>query len=140
MSGLIHSHFDKPDMLPIFTFEDLMTFTSIYQWRKENQKSKDKLTLMVVTRAGVFAMMIENESMFYTNGYNLWTNQNAQLRENFYRSILKKQNLTDEDVIIEVTKSLINYGVGIYQANSDLSNWSKITVDANNNKVSTPCN
>ncbi|RBA29575.1 hypothetical protein DPN68_02725 [Flavobacterium tibetense] len=140
MSGLLHSHFDRPDMLPTFTFEDLMTFNAIYQWRKYNQKSQDKLTLMVVTRAGVFAMMIENESMFDTNGYNLWTEQNAQLRDNFNKSMQEKQNLTDEDVIIEVTKGLANYGIGLYQANSDISNWSKITVDANNNKVTTPCN
>lgn len=140
MSGLVHSHFDRPDMLPTFTFEDLMTFNSIYQWRKYNQKSQDKLTLMVVTRAGVFAMMIENESMFDTNGYNLWTDQNAQLRKIFYGDLETKKNITDEDVIIQVTKGLTNYGIGLYQASSDLSNWSKITVDANNNKVSTPCN
>ena len=140
MTGVLHSHFDRPDMLPTFTFEDLMTFNSIYQYRKYNQKSLDKLTLMVVTRAGVFAMMIENESMFDTNGHNLWTDQNAQLYNKFYENIIGRQNLTDEDVIVEVTKGLASYGIGLYQANSDLSNWSKITVDANNNKVSTPCN
>jgi hypothetical protein len=140
MTGVLHSHFDRPDMLPTFTFEDLMTFNSIYQYRKYNQKSLDKLTLMVVTRAGVFAMMIENESMFDINGHNLWTDQNAQLYNKFYENILGRQNLTDEDVIVEVTKGLASYGIGLYEANSDLSNWSKITVDANNNKVSTPCN
>lgn len=140
MVGLVHSHFDRPDMLPTFTFEDLMTFNSIYQWRKYNQKSQDKLILMVVTRAGVFAMMIENESMFDTNGHNLWTDQNAQLRKIFYGDLETKKNITDEDVIIQVTKGLTNYGIGLYQANSDLSNWSKITLDANNNKISTPCN
>jgi hypothetical protein len=140
MTGLVHSHFDRTDMLPTFTFEDLMTFNSIYQYRKYNQKSLDKLTLMVVTRAGVFAMIIENEGAFAANGYNLWTDQNEELRKKFNKAILEKENLTDEDVIIEVTKNLANYGVGMYQANADLSNWSKLTVDANNNKETTPCN
>lgn len=140
ITGLVHSHFDKPDMSPTFTFEDLMTFNSIYQWRKYNEKSLDNLTIMVVSRAGVFAMQIEDEAMFATNGHNLWTDQNSQLRDEFYKSILEKENLTDEDVIIEVTKGLAKYGIGLYQANSDLSNWNKITVDENNNKVTTPCN
>ena len=127
-------------MSPTFTFEDLMTFNSIYQWRKYNEKSLDNLTIMVVSRAGVFAMQIEDEAMFATNRHNLWTDQNSQLRDEFYKSILEKENLTDEDVIIEVTKGLAKYGIGLYQANSDLSNWNKITVDENNNKVTTPCN
>jgi hypothetical protein len=137
---VLHSHFDEPHMLPTFTFEDLMVFNQLYQYRKYNQKPLDKLTLMVVTRAGVFAMRIEDEGAFAANGYNLWTNQNAQLRTKFYENMLAKQNLTDEDVIIEVTKNLANYGVGMYQANADLSSWSKLSVDANNNKVEIPCN
>lgn len=140
MTGVVHSHFDRPDMLPTFTFEDLMTFNSIYQWRKYNEKSLDNLTLMVVSRAGVFAMQIEDEAIFATNGYNLWTDQNTQLYNDFYKNVLGRQNLTDEDVIIEVTKGLSNYGIGMYEANTDLSNWSKLTVDENNNKIATPCN
>jgi len=140
MSGLVHSHFDRPDMLPTFTFEDLMTFNSIYQYRKYNNKSLDNLTLMVVTRAGVFAMQIEDEAMFATNGYNLWPAPNQQLMDKFYKAIVEKENLTDEDVIVEVTKGLASYGIGMYQANADLSDWSKLTVDENNNKISTPCN
>lgn len=137
---VLHSHFDEPHMLPTFTFEDLMVFNQLYQYRKYNQKPLDKLTLMVVTRAGVFAMRIEDERAFAANGYGLWTNQNAQLRDDFYKEMNEKENLTDEDVIIEVTKNLASYGIGMYQANADLSNWSKLTVDANNNKVTTPCN
>jgi hypothetical protein len=140
MTGLVHSHFDRPDMLPTFTFEDLMTFNSIYQWRKYNDKSLDNLTIMVVSRAGVFAMQIEDEAMFATNGYNLWTDQNQQLMDKFNKAIVEKENLTDEDVIVEVTKGLASYGIGMYQANADLSDWSKLTVDENNNKISTPCN
>ena len=140
MTGLVHSHFDRPDMLPTFTFEDLMTFNAIYQRRKYNNKSLDNLTIMVVTRAGVFAMQIEDEAMFATNGYNLWTDQNQQLMDKFNKAIVEKENLTDEDVIVEVTKGLASYGIGMYQANADLSDWSKLTVDENNNKISTPCN
>ena len=36
MTAVLHSHFDQPHMLPTFTFEDLMTFNSIFQWRKFN--------------------------------------------------------------------------------------------------------
>lgn len=137
---VLHSHFDEPHMLPTFSFDDLKVFNQLYQYRKYNQKPLDKLTLIVVTRAGVFAMRIEDEGTFASNGFDLWTDQSEKLSEDFYKVILAKQNLTDEDVIIEVTKNLAKYGVGMYQANADLSNWSKITVDANNNKVTTPCN
>ena len=140
MSGLLHSHFDRPDMLPTFTFEDLMTFNSIFQWRKFNAKPLDNLTVMVVSRAGVFALKIENEAMFDTNGYNLWTDQNENLRDKFYKDLEGAVNLTDNDVIISTIKSLSKYGVALYQAHSDVSNWSKLTVDANNNIIPTPCN
>ncbi|MBC7523473.1 MAG: hypothetical protein H7239_03435 [Flavobacterium sp.] len=140
MPAFLHSHFNRPDMLPTFTFEDLMTFNAIYQWRKYRGKSLDNLTLMVVTRAGVFAMMIENNPIFDTTGSNLWTDQTVNLRDNFNKGILEKTNLTDDDVIIEVTKGLANFGIGLYQANSDLSSWNKLTVNANNEKITTPCN
>ena len=140
MSAFLHSHFDRPDMLPTFTFEDLMTFNTIYQWRKYRGKSLDNLILMVVTRAGVFAMMIENNPIFDTTGSNLWTDQTVKFRDNFNKGILEKTNLTDDDVIIEVTKGLANYGIGLYQANLDLSSWNKLTVNANNEKITTPCN
>ena len=57
-----------------------------------------------------------------------------------YGPIKKKSNLTDNDVIAIVAKGLSKFGVGLYQADEGLQNWSKITADADNNITPVPCN
>ena len=85
-------------------------------------------------------MIIEDETAFQTNGFNLWTAQQMDLRNKFYKDMLEKETQTDEQIIAQVTKSLDGYGVGLYKANDDLNSWNKLTVDSNNNIIPIPCN
>ena len=74
-------------------------------------------------------------------GFYFGMNQIYDLKEKFYGDFLTIPNHTDYDIIKQVTKMLPNYGVSLFKANSDLSNWDKLTYDSSNNKViPTPCN
>lgn len=139
--AVLHSHYNSPQIQPIFSFEDIVSFNAIFQIRKFNNKSLDKLTLMVVSRAGVFAMIIEDENLFASQ-----CNQIHHSVENyknsfadFYKNLVIKKNVTDDDVIKNAIDKTNSFGISIYKANSTLSNWDKLSLE-NNNIISTPCN
>lgn len=137
----VHTHFDAPDMLPTFTFEDLMSFNAMFQWRKYNNKSIDKLAYYVITKSGVFVMRVENESLFETEGYKLWTDEQKDLNEKFYGDLTEKVNISSDEVTKQVAKSLPKFGVGLYKANSDLTEWKKIEVNETTDELEeNPCN
>lgn len=141
--AIVHVHFDRPDMSPCFTVEDLQALNGIYQWRASVNKPIEDVILIVITRAGTFSMVVENPLRF-AQANNL---QDAALKEDlfdkFNNTILDIDNPTDEKVIAMVAKNLAIYGVGLFKANEDLSGWSKINPVINEEEISftlTPCN
>jgi hypothetical protein len=69
--GFIHSHFDKPKMSPIFTIEDVRSFNAIDIYRGIKRKSRTNTCLMLVSRAGVFALVIEDFTLIKNYGDKL---------------------------------------------------------------------
>lgn len=69
--GFIHSHFDKPNMSPIFTIEDVRSFNAIDIYRGIKRKSRTNTCLMLVSRAGVFALVIEDFTLMKNYGDKL---------------------------------------------------------------------
>ncbi|PJJ64235.1 hypothetical protein [Chryseobacterium geocarposphaerae] len=140
-TGFLHTHFEGSDMLPVFSFDDLKTFAAIYQWRSYNGKSLDKLTMMVISKAGVFAMVVEDPNLFLTQTYKIWGEEEEELYNKFYGDLKKKGNIVYDDVIKQVSKALPTHGIGLYKANKDLGSWSRLTYNSITDMVNTiPCN
>ncbi len=140
-TGFVHTHFEGSTMLPVFSFEDLKTLASIYQWRAYNNKPLDKVTLMVISTAGVFAMVVEDPNLFLPQTYKIWGAEEEELYNKFYGDLKKKVNITYDDVIKQISKALPTHGVGLYKANADLSSWSRLTYNPTTDTVQpVPCN
>ena len=139
LNFVLHSHYSAPGMMPCFTFEDLLVFSKIHKYKKDNNKPLDKITYMVVTQAGVFAMVIENESALENFLLSIDNTSLEKVAKKFYQKYPKNED-SDDEYVKSVIKSLDTFGVGLYKANDDLSNWNKLTVNANNNIVPNPCN
>ncbi|SDL73042.1 hypothetical protein [Chryseobacterium taihuense] len=140
-TGFVHTHFVGSTMLPVFSFEDLKTLASIYQWRAYNNKPLDKVTLMVISTAGVFAMVVEDPNLFLSQTYKIWGAEEKDLYDEYNKDLLDKGNITYDDVIKQVSKVLPTHGVGLYKANPDLSSWSRLTYHPTTDTVQPiPCN
>lgn len=135
----LHTHFIAPDMLPTFSFEDLITFDAIHYWRKQNNKSIAKVTMYVITNEGTFAMIIDNSTLFYNMGGKLLTAEVKEMKRKFYGDLEKKVNVTVDDVIKQVAKSLPAYGISLFKAtDSNLNNWNKIIYNPETDQIETP--
>jgi hypothetical protein len=139
MNFVLHSHYSEPGMMPCFTFDDLFVFRKIQYYKKLNNKPLDKLTYMVVTQAGVFAMVIEDETALENLLVSLQGSAFAKAKREFYKKFPKSED-SDADYIKSLINSLEVFGVGLYMANDDLNNFSKLTLNDNNNIVPNPCN
>ncbi|NMR35907.1 hypothetical protein HIO71_17145 [Chryseobacterium aquaticum] len=137
----LHTHFNGTNMMPVFTFEDLMTFASMYQYRVYNHKPVTKLTMYVISPSGVFAMVIEDLAKFDTDAYRVWGEERDFLEAEYYADLKKNPTNTIENVIKEISKSLPKFGIGLYKANANLTGWSRLTYDPNTNQTTAvPCN
>ncbi|MCX8526499.1 hypothetical protein OF897_21530, partial [Chryseobacterium formosus] len=103
-------------------------------YRKTNNKPLDKLTIMVISKEGVFALVIENTTLFYNMGGEMMTNRD-KLKKEFNGDLDEKANVTYNDIIKQVAKVLPSYGLSLYKANSGLTNWSKMTYNPTTNLV-----
>ncbi|OYU84950.1 MAG: hypothetical protein CFE24_03930 [Flavobacterium sp. BFFFF2] len=142
--GIAHVHYNGPNMMPAFSFEDLETLYKIYKARKDNNKPVKEIFFTVYTRAGQFAMQIEDFSFFEQQGANFQNNDLTSLRKEFHKNIYSLDAPFDNDNVTQISASLAKFGVGLYKAsNSSLASWSKVTdrIDPITNLPSLiPCN
>lgn len=95
---------------------------------------------MLVSRAGVFAVVIEDFTLMKNYGDKLHDPVEFKEQAKEYNGELSTM-ITDDDLIKQVLKILSKYGVGLYKANENLNGWNKLTYNAANNSiVPTPCN
>jgi len=141
--GFIHTHFNSNKRTsPLFSIEDLRALNAVYQWRKYKQKPLENITVILVSPAGVYAMVIKNYVFFAEEGNNLHTEEFRERRKKYYEEFPKDLNLMPHSDKIEkvVLKQLKKYGVGLFKANDDLSGWNELTLDEQtNNTIPTPC-
>ncbi|QQV03651.1 MULTISPECIES: hypothetical protein [Chryseobacterium] len=140
-TAFIHTHFEGSTMSPIFSFEDLGVFDAIHFQRFTNNKPLDKLTIMVISKEGIFALRVDNSVRFYNVGGEMMTNRNEMIRK-YYGDLQEKVNVTYGDIIKQVAKVLPNFGVSLYKATDDqLNSWNKVVYDPATDTVNEmPCN
>lgn len=143
MSGFIHSHYNG--LSPVFTIDDIKTLNGIYQWRKYRGKPLKDLTAIVVSQGGVYALVIDDESAFATEGYKLQTadflTPKTGIKAKFNEK-LKGTHTIEKVERLMVDNGLPTYGLSMYKASNDLTSWSKVEPNPNNgnNTITTPCN
>lgn len=143
--GFIHSHYNGDWMSPLFTLEDIKVLNAMYQWRKYHNKPLKDLTVMVVSPAGVYAVVIKDYTKFEKKANKLHTprklkNLGYKYRKNYPKPEDKNLMPFADDIENEVLKQFEKYGLGLFKANDDLSGWNELTLDDNNESTPTPCN
>ncbi|MGI9652448.1 hypothetical protein [Chryseobacterium sp. RLHN22] len=140
-TAFIHTHFEGSTMLPIFSFEDLGVFDAIHFRRFTNNKPLDKLTIMVISKAGVYALLVDNSTRFYNAGGEMMTNRD-NLYKQYYGKLPQLVNVTYNDIIKQVVSVLPEFGLSLYKATDDqLNGWNKMVYDPATDTVNEiPCN
>ena len=138
----IHSHFNGNRMQPQFSIEDIRTLNAIYQYRKYNNKPLDDLTVIVVSQAGVYALVIKDYNVFSSKGNKLHTSKFNNLKYKYEKKFPKVQNLMSEAEDMEniILKNVNSYGLSLFKANDDLSGWKELKINAQNETTTRPCN
>lgn len=126
ITGFVHVHFEGSIMSPVFSFEDLKLFAAMYQWRAYNNKPLDKLVMVVVSKEGTFAMVIEDMALFNTQAYKIWGAEEEDLARKYKGDLNKKTQVIYETVIAQVAKVLPTHGIGLYKASAGLNIWKKV--------------
>ncbi|WP_175622423.1 hypothetical protein [Chryseobacterium schmidteae] len=128
-------------MSPVFSLEDLKLFAAIYQWRAYNNKPLDKLVMVVVSKEGTFAMVIEDMALFNTQAYKIWGAEGNDLAREYNGKLNRKTQVIYETVITQVAKVLPTHGIGLYKASPGLNVWKKMVYNPLTDKaVETACN
>jgi len=136
-----HTHFDGSNMMPTFTFDDLIVFDAMHYLRVTNNKPINKVTLYVITSEGTFAMIVDHSIIFYNMGGKIMTDREKMQKE-FYGNLQDNPNVTVNDYIKQVAKVLPNYGISFYKAEDEnLNNWKKLIYNPETDQLEMPlCN
>ncbi|NMR33834.1 hypothetical protein HIO71_06375 [Chryseobacterium aquaticum] len=137
----MHTHFNGTEMMPTFTFDDLITFDAMNYWRITNNRPVDKVAMYVITSEGTFAMIIDNSIRFHNMGGKIMTDR-ENMRKEFYGKIKQQNNVTVNDYIKQVAKVLPDYGISFYKAtDATLNNWKKVVYNTETDQLEMPsCN
>ncbi len=140
--GFMHSHYYG--LSHIFTIDDLYVFNGMYQWAKYNGAPVNKLTATVVSYSGVYTLFIEDEEKFIEHG-NAMHNGDFYTPDTGIKDLFNDKlegNLSVEKVERIVMDEFLKYGIAIYKADNNLTNWNKMEPDPNDEVgiVLTECN
>ena len=97
----------------------------------------------MVTSSGVFAMLIDDVSIFGPEGRKLHNAEFFSIKDMVDREIEKgTRSNNDISLINLIDKVLPNYGLKLYKASEDLSSWGEVKPQTNNttNITTEPCN
>lgn len=148
--GSFHTHpTDQDGWVPMFSDGDLNYLFWVASRHNNDGIPKDysEYFLTMTVPEGTFAIKIKDWSAFATcrNNKKIWTKLGV-IRT--LRNKYNDRNATDniegfkKDLLNVLTK--FNMGIGLYEANTDLSSWSEVILDPidseNNPTKNNPCN
>ncbi len=148
--GSFHTHpTDQDGWFPMFSDGDLnyLFFVASRHNNDGNPKDYSEYFLTLTVPEGTFAIKIKNWAEFAINRNNR-THWNSRGELQISRKKYDKRKATDnievfKKDLLEILKKL-NMGVGLYEANADLSSWSEVVLDPidpkNNPTNNNPCN
>lgn len=139
LKSYVHSH-NNACPLPIFSQDDLKTLYELYILGKTDSV----FSLGVVTNSDTYLMVIDDVSaltIFYTKYFSENGSSDADNLARKYNSYKINRANTPEENEKRFLKFLKDEGVGVklLKANNDLSGYSMIMLNRDNNRVSVPC-
>ncbi|HEX8268750.1 MAG TPA: hypothetical protein VF581_02560 [Flavobacterium sp.] len=146
--GQAHNH--PITGVPMFSFGDLVALRAIYDWALPNRKSE--VYLMVVARDQTtnnivtYALKIDNFILFNAKidavlNHSDYTGLNEQEKIAKIHALQDIEYSKHPDKENSFLKQFNGYGISLYEANSNLNNFTKLTNSGpNHSVVEEPCN
>lgn len=142
----IHTH--PEGTVPMFSWQDIKALKEIYQFAKPNYK-KDVFIMIVCPNNKVYAAKVDDFTKLETKINADWDNSkyenySEKEKNDDLIKMMRKVYSKDSDKERAFLKRFKEYGISVYKANTDLTNWSKLSLDNPNNENPTvnlnPCN
>lgn len=135
----IHSH--PKDAYPMFSWSDVYSLYRLEMGTAPHNTRQSSFLLVCEDDSGVkqtYAIVFENTGLmmedFFSNPENIGCSQEEiketmdKKLEKLYKEEEKKSNPNYERVFLQST---FGTNIGLYKANTDLTNWSKLTINEN---------
>lgn len=147
--GFIHTH--PFSAVPMFSWGDVLTLSQVYQ--NAESFNKDDVTVMLLAKSDdglsnvLYAMTFTNPELF-----NDLMNQAVNQEDFIGCSASEKANILGQSTKdrfdnesssyeMDFLREFYDYGVNLWNANSDFSSWSKLSLNPYNmSLIETPCN
>lgn len=150
VDGIIHNHYDTAGRHTIFSAEDLTVLAQHFVQNKI--KDIKNFTFTLVTDSSSYIIMIEDSAKF-RNFINTWLNSDKHMRD-FSTLIYDQNNVAGEGLsIAQKEKNFLKamkkamafisqdgIGLKLFRGNSDMSVFTPIRLNANDQVRSAPCN
>jgi hypothetical protein len=143
--GQLHTH--PEGTVPMFSWQDIKALKVIYQYAKPNYK-KDVFIMIVCPNNKVYAAKVDDFTKLETKIDADWDNSKydnytEKKKNEDLIAMMEKVYSKDSDKERAFLKRFKEYGISVYKANTDLTDWSKLSLDnpnSNNSSVTpTPC-
>ncbi len=144
-AGLIHSHYEKEDMLSVFSVSDLATIWDMSLYGNITNPEKNFFLGVVTANETTYLLTIEDLGKFITFGDNNLANSDLKdilqiIYQNPPYSISSnKTNIHNEQSFAKLLKNM-NTGLKLMKGNyTNFYGWSTVDVDNNNNVTTNYC-
>lgn len=140
--GVVHNHYNDSLRLPVFSFDD---FYKLYEWFKTG-KIADLQTFIfgMVSDSSAYIMMITNPAAF-TNFGNTFLNTKENIKA-FKSLFYDGYGIHESNSVAKNEKGFLNAlqglssGISLFKANDDLTQFTRIHINASDQVVPFPCN
>jgi hypothetical protein len=143
--GQIHTH--PEGTVPMFSWQDIENLKDLYKFAKPNYK-QDVFMIIVCPNNKVYAVKVDDFTKLETkidadwnnSKYNTYTvdEKNKDLKE-MMKEVYRKDSNSERAFL----KRFKEYGISVYKANIEVTEWSKLSLNnpnSNNSSViPTPC-
>lgn len=135
IDALAHSHYNDPQRLAIFSFDDMISLYQLYNTGKI--KDTKSFTFAVVTDSSSYIMMITNTSLFRAFG-NQWIANSVNkslFNSAFYDAygISESRSISDNEINFLRALQIFNTGISLFRGDSNFSKFTKLRLNENAN-------
>lgn len=158
----VHTHQDDDSQTPMFSFNDLMYLVRLY--REASTENQPNVTfLLTLPNSSTFAIKIDNFESFKNFLNSIMMDPRIEKENNDFERAKKRNEIFhnkccsgcnpgntstvginyNDRFIAGFLTTLKNYGVSLYRATGNITNWEKLIAPANSsdtNYTTAPCN
>lgn len=142
VDGTVHSHYNDPLRLTVFSSDD---FFKLYDWFKNGKIANlNTFTFGMVSDSTAYIMMITDSTAFANFGIMLLNDidEDEMFNSTFYDGFGIKEDkpMTDNEKRFLKAIQTLNTGLSLFKANSAITKFTKIQINANDQVKPAPCN